>query len=91
MARVVFVGVVEHAPAVVVDEGFRRRTLGHGDATKLVNKLNGTVTRLAAVVQSRNRAAARVLEKTGFALIEHRAVRLPSGGKRDCGFYLRER
>ena len=47
--------------------------------------------RLAAAVQAENRAAARVLEKNGFALVESHDVRLASGEKRDCGFYLRER
>jgi ribosomal-protein-alanine N-acetyltransferase len=70
---------------------------GAGLATEAVNAVIAhgfgplRLTRLASVVQSQNRAAARVLEKTGFVLIEHRAVVLPSGGKRDCGFYLRER
>ncbi|MEO8301418.1 MAG: GNAT family N-acetyltransferase [Rhizomicrobium sp.] len=47
--------------------------------------------RLAAVVQTENRAAARVLEKTGFILAEARPVLLADGQKKDCAFYLRAR
>ena len=47
------------------------------------------LVRLAAVVQAQNRAAARVLEKNGFALIESRTALLASGRRADCGFYLR--
>lgn len=46
------------------------------------------LARLAAAVQSANRAAARVLEKNGFALIEQRAVTIADGRMVDCGFYL---
>jgi ribosomal-protein-alanine N-acetyltransferase len=46
------------------------------------------LTRLAAAVQTENRAAVRVLEKTGFRLIEARTVPI-NGRSRDCGFYLR--
>ena len=46
------------------------------------------LTRLAAAVQMENRAAARVLEKNGFRLIESRPVFLAHGQSRDCGFYL---
>jgi ribosomal-protein-alanine N-acetyltransferase len=48
------------------------------------------LTRLAAVVQTENRAAARVLEKNGFGLIEARPVLLADGQKKDCAFYLRQ-
>ena len=48
------------------------------------------LTRLAAVVQSENRAAARVLEKNGFAIVESRPVRMADGRKKDCAFYLRD-
>jgi len=46
--------------------------------------------RLAAVVQTENRAAARVLEKNGFAIVESRPVLLADGRKKDCAFYLRD-
>jgi [ribosomal protein S5]-alanine N-acetyltransferase len=49
------------------------------------------LTRLAAAVQAENRAAARVLEKNGFAQVQQRAVTLPSGENRVCGFYLLKR
>ncbi len=47
------------------------------------------LTRLAAAVQTANRAAARVLEKNGFLPIESRTVRLADGQSRECDFYLR--
>jgi ribosomal-protein-alanine N-acetyltransferase len=46
------------------------------------------LARLVAVVQTENRAAARVLKKSGFALIEARPVFMADGQKRDCAFYL---
>jgi RimJ/RimL family protein N-acetyltransferase len=49
------------------------------------------LTRLAAAVQTANRAAARVLEKNGFARIETRSVLLADGQKKDCAFYLLSR
>lgn len=49
------------------------------------------LNRLAAAVQTQNRAAARVLENHRFVLVESRAVAIAEGGKRDCGFYLLER
>jgi RimJ/RimL family protein N-acetyltransferase len=49
---------------------------------------NLSLTRIAAAVQSENRAAARVLEKSGFARIESRPVRLADGSLRHCDFYL---
>jgi ribosomal-protein-alanine N-acetyltransferase len=50
------------------------------------------LARLAAAVQTDNRAAARVLEKTGFTLARtHAAVPLPGGQRRDCTFYVRGR
>jgi RimJ/RimL family protein N-acetyltransferase len=49
------------------------------------------LTRLAAAVQTENRAAARVLEKNGFVLVESRPTRLAGGAHADCGFYLRVR
>ncbi|MBA2588572.1 MAG: GNAT family N-acetyltransferase [Alphaproteobacteria bacterium] len=47
--------------------------------------------RLAAAVQAENRAAARVLEKNGFSQVQQRAVVLPGGESRVCGFYLLKR
>jgi RimJ/RimL family protein N-acetyltransferase len=47
------------------------------------------LTRLAAVAQTENRAAARVLKKTGFIFVEARPVLLADGQKKDCAFYLR--
>jgi len=44
--------------------------------------------RLAAAVQAENRAAARVLEKNGFSQVQQRAVTMPGGESRVCGFYL---
>jgi ribosomal-protein-alanine N-acetyltransferase len=50
------------------------------------------LARLAAAVQTGNRAAARVLTKTGFTLAQtHAAVALPGGVRRDCAFYVRNR
>jgi RimJ/RimL family protein N-acetyltransferase len=46
--------------------------------------------RLAAVMQTENRAAARVLEKNGFRFVESRPVLLADGQKKDCAFYLRD-
>jgi len=46
------------------------------------------LNRLAAAVQSENRAAARVLEKNGFTRIESRSVLLAGGMRADCDFYL---
>jgi len=46
------------------------------------------LTRLAAAVQTQNRAAARVLEKNGFSQVQQRAVTMPGGESRVCGFYL---
>jgi [ribosomal protein S5]-alanine N-acetyltransferase len=49
------------------------------------------LTRLASVIQTENRAAARVLENTGFDLIDRRSVAIASGEIRDCAFYLLRR
>jgi ribosomal-protein-alanine N-acetyltransferase len=46
------------------------------------------LTRLGAVVQAENRAAAWVLEKNGFTYVETRAALLADGRKTDCAFYL---
>ncbi|HYS45915.1 MAG TPA: GNAT family N-acetyltransferase, partial [Rhizomicrobium sp.] len=67
-------GLATEAASAVVAHGFGRLGL----------------TRLAAAVQTENRAAARVLEKNGFRLIESRPVLLASGRNRNCDFYLRE-
>jgi RimJ/RimL family protein N-acetyltransferase len=76
---------------------FRRDRWGHGFAREAAVAVIAYalgplgLTRLAAVVQSENRAAARVLEKTGFALVERRDVAIASGARRDCAFYLLRR
>jgi ribosomal-protein-alanine N-acetyltransferase len=49
------------------------------------------LTRLAAAVQTENRAASRVLEKNRFLRIETRKVTITSGETRDCAFYLLKR
>lgn len=69
-------GLASEAAAAVVAHGFA----GLG------------LARLAAAVQAENRAAARVLTKTGFTLLQTRAaVALPGGARRDCAFYVRDR
>jgi|SRR5689334_10273004 len=68
-------GFATEAAGAVVDHGFA--------ALKL--------TRLAAAVQCANRAAARVLEKNGFALAQSRTVVLADGRSKACDFYLRMR
>jgi len=47
--------------------------------------------RLAAGVMRGNLAAARLLEKTGFARIDSRPVRLAGGVLADCAFYALDR
>jgi len=47
-----------------------------------------SLARIAAAVRSENKAAARVLEKNGFAQIASRPVLLASGVRADCDFYL---
>ena len=47
--------------------------------------------RLASAIQADNRAAARVLERTGFALVDRRSVAMAGGQSRDCAFYLLRR
>lgn len=47
--------------------------------------------RLASAIQVENLAAARVLEKTGFALVDRRQVIIASGLSRVCAFYLLRR
>jgi RimJ/RimL family protein N-acetyltransferase len=66
-------GLASEAVAAVIAQGFE--SLG--------------LTRLAAAVQTANRAAARVLEKNGFIRVESRAVRLAGGQSEVCVFYLR--
>lgn len=66
-------GLASEAAAAVVAHGFGPMGL----------------KRLAAAVQAENRAAARVLTKTGFTLAQaHAAVPLPGGQRRDCAFYV---
>jgi len=76
---------------------FRRDRWGFGfaseTATAVVAFAAGPLglRRLAAGIQTENRAAARVLEKTGFVLVNQRQVTIASGESKDCAFYLRER
>jgi len=49
------------------------------------------LARLAAAALAANRAARRVLEKTGFALVGTRDARLADGRTGACAFYLRSR
>ena len=65
-------GLASEAVAAVIQHGF--------DVLGLM--------RLAAAVQTENRAASRVLEKNGFLRIESRTVTIASGEKRDCAFYF---
>jgi RimJ/RimL family protein N-acetyltransferase len=65
-------GLASEAAGAVIAHAF--------DALRLV--------RLAAVAQSANRAAVRVLEKNGFTLIETRPVTIADGQRKDCAFYL---
>jgi RimJ/RimL family protein N-acetyltransferase len=68
-------GLASEAAAAVIAHAFE--TLG--------------LTRLAAAVQSENRAAAQVLEKSGFERIESRPALLAGGRRVPCDFYLRRR
>ena len=68
-------GLASEAVAAVIAHGFEGLRL----------------CRLAAAVQTANHAAARVLEKSGFARIETRSVLLADGRKKDCAFYLLSR
>jgi ribosomal-protein-alanine N-acetyltransferase len=76
----------------------RRDRWGQGLASEAAAAIAGCgfgpmgLARLAAAVQVENRAAARVLTKTGFTLTKtHAAVALPGGARRDCAFYVRNR
>jgi ribosomal-protein-alanine N-acetyltransferase len=66
-------GLATEAATAVVAHGFAQMGL----------------TRVAAAALVGNAAARRVLEKSGFALVEVRPVRLPGGAVPDCAFYLR--
>jgi RimJ/RimL family protein N-acetyltransferase len=72
----------------------RRDRWGDGLATEAVEAVIACgfgplgLTRLAAAAQAANRAAARVLEKNGFKLMESRPVLLADGTRKDCDFYL---
>jgi ribosomal-protein-alanine N-acetyltransferase len=76
---------------------FRRDRWGMGLASEAVGVVVGHamgemgLRRLASAVQVENRKARRVLEKTGFALVERRSVAIASGQFRDCAFYLLRR
>lgn len=68
---------------------------GHGFGTEAVTAVIAHgfaamgLSRLAVAVQAGNLGAIRVLEKTGFAKIEARTVRLADGTRADCAFYVR--
>ena len=68
-------GLATEAAAAVIAHGFGRLGLA----------------RLAAAVQTGNRAAARVLEKNAFICVQSRAAVLADGQSKTCDFYLRER
>ncbi len=68
-------GLATEAAGAVIAQGFGRLGLA----------------RLAAAVQTGNRAAARVLEKNGFTHVQSRAAMLTDGQSKNCDFYLRER
>ena len=76
---------------------FRRDRWGRGLASEAAAAVTAHASgplgllQLAAAIQTENRAAARVLEKTGFVLVDRRSVTIASGESRDCAFYLRER
>ena len=70
------------------DKGFASEAVG-AVVTYALGPLD--LKRLAAAVQAENRAAARVLEKNGFAQVQQRAVTLPGGDRRVVGFYLLKR
>jgi RimJ/RimL family protein N-acetyltransferase len=76
---------------------FRRDRWGQGFASEAAAAVSAHalgpmgLTRLAAAVQAQNHAAARVLEKIGFALVAQRNVAIASGETKDCAFYLLRR
>jgi RimJ/RimL family protein N-acetyltransferase len=75
----------------------RRDCWGRGLATEAVGAViqygfdTLGLARLAAAVQTANRAAVRVLEKNRFLRIETRTVTIASDKRRDCSFYLLQR
>jgi ribosomal-protein-alanine N-acetyltransferase len=75
----------------------RRDRWGFGLASEAVAAVTAHATgpleleRLASAIQVENRAAARVLEKTGFVAVDRRQVTIASGELRDCAFYLLRR
>ena len=76
---------------------FRRDRWGLGLASEAVGAVIAYAVgpfglqRLASAIQMENKAAARVLEKNGFLMVDRRIVTIPSGQLRDCGFYLLRR
>ena len=76
---------------------FRPDRWGEGLATEAVGAVVGHalgpmgLSRLASAVQVDNRQAARVLEKTGFVLVNQRSVTIAGGEARLCAFYLLRR
>jgi RimJ/RimL family protein N-acetyltransferase len=75
---------------------FRRDRWGFGLASEAAAAIAAHalgmmgLKRLASAIQAENRAAARVLEKTGFVRVDQRQVAIASGALKDCAFYLRE-
>jgi RimJ/RimL family protein N-acetyltransferase len=75
----------------------RRDRWGHGLASEAVDAVVAHalgdlgLLGLVAVAQENNLPAKRVLEKTGFHQADRRAVLLPSGERRQCLFYRRDR
>ncbi|HEX4272669.1 MAG TPA: GNAT family N-acetyltransferase [Rhizomicrobium sp.] len=76
---------------------FRRDRWGLGLASEAVAAVVAHamgslgLMRLAAAIRVENLAAARVLEKAGFALVDRRQVTIASGESRTCAFYLLRR
>ncbi|HSS12805.1 MAG TPA: GNAT family N-acetyltransferase, partial [Rhizomicrobium sp.] len=76
---------------------FRRDRWGLGLASEAVTAVIAHalgslgLMRLASAIQAENLAAARVLEKAGFALVDRRQVTVASGVSRACAFYLLRR
>lgn len=76
---------------------FRRDRWGRGlaseaAATVVAHALGPLgLMRLAAAIQAENLAAARVLEKVGFILVDRRQVTITSGVSKPCAFYLLRR
>ncbi|HUE65402.1 MAG TPA: GNAT family N-acetyltransferase [Rhizomicrobium sp.] len=76
---------------------FRPDRWGKGLASEAVGAVVGHalaeigLMRLASAIQTENHRAARVLERSGFSLVERRNVTIASGEARTCAFYLLRR